>query len=155
MQKTLVLGIGNLWRGDDAVGLLAAQALQAHNLPDVTVMAVSKVDPFVIPLWQGFDRLILIDAVVSGAAPGAVHWFDLSKESLPATVSSCSTHSFDLAALIELARTLQKLPPEVWLFGVEGRDLSYGRPVCKAVMKGLESCIDMIVKRLQAPPNPR
>lgn len=149
-QKTLVLGIGNAWRGDDAVGLLAAQALRAYDLPGVTVMKTSAVDPALIPLWQGFDRLILIDAVVSDAAPGAVHWFDLSQTPLPTLVSDCSTHSLNLATLIELARTLHQLPPEVWFFGIEGRDLTCGRPVSAAVMAGLERCIDMIVEHLRA-----
>jgi hydrogenase maturation protease len=152
IPKTLVLGIGNAWRGDDAVGLLVAQALRAYDLPDVTVMEASTVDPALIPLWQDFDRLILIDAVVSDAAPGAVHWFDLSQTPLPTLVSSCSTHSLDLATLIELARTLHQLPPEVWLFGIEGCNLTSGRPVSAAVMTGLERCIEMIVERLRLAP---
>lgn len=149
-RNTLVLGIGNPWRGDDAVGLLVARALQAYDLPGVTVIEASTVDPSLIFLWQGFDRLLLIDAVVGNAAPGAVHWFDLSQKPLPALVSRCSTHSVDLAALIELARMLHQLPPEVWFFGVEGSDLTCGRPVSAAVMAGLEHCIDMIVERLRA-----
>ena len=148
-KKTLVLGIGNAWRGDDAVGLLAAQALRARKLPGVTVMEASIVDPSLIALWQGYERLVLIDAVVSGAAPGSVHCFDLSQRPLPTDLFSCSTHSFDLAAVIELARTLRQLPPQVWLFGVEAHELSSGQPVSAAVRMGLVHCIDRIVESLQ------
>lgn len=142
--QTLVIGIGNAWRGDDAAGLLAAHALRARDLPGVTVVETNVVDPALIERWQDADRLILVDAVVSGAAPGTVHRFDLSRETLPATFSFCSTHAFDLAALLDLARVLDRLPPQVWVFGVEAGDFAHGHPVSEAVMLGLAACIEGI-----------
>lgn len=148
-KKTLVLGIGNVWRGDDAVGLLAARALHARRLPGVTVVEASTVDPSLIARWQGYDRLVLIDAVVSGAAVGSVHRFDLSQAPFPTDLFCCSTHSFNLATLIELARTLRRLPPQVWLFGIEVHALNHGRPVSAEVRAGLANCIDRIIESLQ------
>lgn len=147
-HKTLVLGIGNAWRGDDNAGLLAAQALRACDLPRVTVIDASVVDPALIAQWQGVDRLIVIDAVVSGATPGTVHCFDLSQESLPGGLAFCSSHAFDLAALLNLARTLERLPPQVWVFGVEAHNFVYGQPISEAVMSGVMACVGAIVDLL-------
>jgi hydrogenase maturation protease len=145
---TLVLGIGNAWRGDDAAGLLAAHALRVRKLPGVTVVESNTVDPSLIELWQGVDRLIVVDAVASGAAPGTVHRFDLSRETLPATLSFCSTHAFDLAALFDLARALGRLPRQVWVFGIEARDFTHGHPVSEEVMLGLGACVETIASLL-------
>ncbi len=147
-MQTLVLGIGNDWRGDDAAGLLAAQALRARTLPGVTVVETAVVDPALIEQWQGVDRLLVVDAVVSGAAPGTVHRFDLCREPLPVTLSFCSTHAFDLAALLDLARALDRLPAQVWVFGIEARDLAHGHAVSKEVLRGVGMCVETIVKTL-------
>ncbi len=148
MTKTLVVGIGNAWRGDDAAGLLVAHALRARELPDVTVVDAAGVDTDLIDLWQGVGRVILVDAVVSGAAPGTVHRFDLSRNGLPETHAFCSTHALDLAAVVELARVLDRLPPELWVFGVEAADFAHGHAVGAAVLRGLNECVEAIITAL-------
>jgi hydrogenase maturation protease len=145
---TLVLGIGNGWRGDDAAGLLAAHALRARDLPGVTVVETNVVDPALIESWQDVARLIVVDAVVSGAAPGTVHHFDFRSEPLPAALSFCSTHAFDLVALLDLARVLDRLPPQVWVFGVEVSDFTHGHPIGESVLHGVTACVEAMVALL-------
>ena len=145
MTKTLVIGIGNAWRGDDAAGLLVAHALRARELPGVTVVDAAGVDTDLIDLWQGAGRVILVDAVVSGAAPGTVHCFGLSRDGLPATHAFCSTHALDLAAVVELARVLGRLPPELWVFGIEAGDFTHGHAVGAEVLRGIGTCADRVI----------
>lgn len=146
--QTLVLGIGNAWRGDDAAGLLVVRALRARKLPSVTVIEASVVDPSLLDTWQGIDRLIVVDAATSGAAPGTVHCFDLSQEALPGSLSFCSSHAFDLAALLNLAQTLNRLPPQVWVFGVEGHEFVPGQTVSAPVQQGVNKCVAAILDLL-------
>ena len=148
MTATLVIGIGNAWRGDDAAGLLVAHALRARELPDVTVVDAAGVDTDLIDLWQGAGRVILVDAVISDAAPGTVHCFDLSRDGLPETHTFCSTHALDLAAVVELARVLDRLPPELWVYGVEASDFTHGHAVGAAVLRGMNECVETIVAAL-------
>jgi len=145
---TLLLGIGNPWRGDDAAGLLAAHALRTRQISGVTVIETNIVDPAIIEQWQGVDRLVVVDAVVSGAAPGTVHCFNLSRESLPGDISFCSSHAFDLAALLNLARVLDRLPPQVWVFGVEAHDFTPGQAVNETVRLGVAACVAAITDLL-------
>lgn len=147
---TLILGIGNAWRRDDAAGLLVARALRACKLPGVTVSEASVVDPSLLDAWQKVARLIVVDAATSGAAPGTVHCFDFSRESLPGSLSFCSSHAFDLAALLNLAQTLNRLPPQVWVFGVEGHDFSHGQAVSATVQHGVNKCVAAILELLDA-----
>ena len=148
MTATLVIGIGNAWRGDDAAGLLVAHALRARELPDVSVVDAAGVDTDLIDLWQGAGRVILVDAVISDAVPGTVHCFDLSRDGLPETHAFCSTHALDLAAVVELARVLDRLPPELWVYGVEASDFTHGHAVGAAVLRGMNECVETIVAAL-------
>lgn len=50
-----------------------------------------------------------MDAVCSGARPGTTYRFDASRP-LDARFRQRGTHTFSLAEVIELARTLRRLP---------------------------------------------
>ena len=67
----LVVGLGSPDRGDDAVGGDVARAVAALALPDVEV--VEHEDPTdLIELFSGRSLVVVVDAVLSGTATGAV-----------------------------------------------------------------------------------
>jgi hydrogenase maturation protease len=70
--------------------------------------------------------VILIDAVQSGHAPGTIHRFDASHVPVPRRFFNYSTHAFGVAESVELARVLNQLPPQVILYGIEGKDFTDG-----------------------------
>jgi hydrogenase maturation protease len=119
----IVIGLGNEFRHDDAIGLIAARRLREYGVPseehegDLAAL---------MDLWKSADGVILIDAVASGAPPGTVHRLDVSVSPLNRELFRNSTHALGLADAVELSRTLGTLPPRVYVFGVEVRDLSAG-----------------------------
>src|SRR5688572_24132063 len=80
MSGAIVIGLGNEFRGDDGVGLIAARQLRERGLAAVDHEGDLAA---LIDRWKGAARVILIDAVASGAAPGTVHQFDASASPLP------------------------------------------------------------------------
>jgi hydrogenase maturation protease len=46
---------------------------------------------------------------------------------VPADLFTCSTHGFGVATAVELARALNRLPPRLVLFGIEGKEFGIGR----------------------------
>src|SRR5947209_5916659 len=67
----VVAGVGAPDRGDDAVGLLVAR-LVGETVPDATVVEVG--DPSrLLNAWEGAAGTVVVDAVRTGAAPGALH----------------------------------------------------------------------------------
>ncbi len=140
--RALVIGIGNRLRGDDALGHLAV-----HNLapPEGTIIIEHDGEPTaLIESWQGFDRVILVDAVSSGSAPGTLLRFDLQSRRLPAFPTRTSTHAFGLAEAVELARALGKLPRKIVFIGVEAGRFSVGgqlSPEIQCALKGLRRMI--------------
>ena len=119
----IVIGLGNEFRRDDAVGLIAARRLRENGF------AAEECEGDVATLidrWKGADVVILMDAVSSGAVPGTLHRLDVSSSPLPRELFKSSTHAFGLAEAIELSRTLGTLPARVFVFGVEAQDFTAG-----------------------------
>jgi hydrogenase maturation protease len=131
--RVLVLGVGNAYRGDDAVGLVVAQRLQEDPLDGVTVTLTAGEGTALLALWQDTDAVVLVDAVCAGARPGTLQRFAVGTEPLPARFSGVSTHAFGVAEAIELARALRQLPPVLVVYGVEGATFEMGAGLSAAV----------------------
>ena len=73
-MKTIVLGLGNDLLGDDAAGILAARALREQIGDVADVVESSLTGLALLDLFLGYDRAIIIDAIVTGnKPPGAIH----------------------------------------------------------------------------------
>lgn len=127
MSRVLIVGVGNDFRGDDAAGLLVAKLLQEANLPGVTLLEQGGEGTALIEAWQGYETVILIDAARSGAAPGTVHRFEVRDDPLPATLAArFSSHAFGVAGAVEMARALDRLPPRLVVYALEGKTFALG-----------------------------
>lgn len=96
----VVVGIGQPAAGDDGVGLVVARALAARGV-EVREAADASV---VLALLEAGRRVVIVDAVVGGGAPGAV--VRLDPGALAAGPAPLSSHGLGVADAIELARTL-------------------------------------------------
>lgn len=112
-----ILCFGNPDRGDDAAGVFVAREL---NLPVSEPAAVLDLDPH--------TRAILVDAVVTGSAPGTIHSWDANALPLPRGTFRCSTHALGVAEAVEMARALGRLPASITIYGIEGAQFEFGAP---------------------------
>lgn len=145
-DRVVVIGVGNAHRADDAVGLVAAARLEGVLPADVPVHALRGEISALMDAWSGAAAAVLIDAVQSGAAPGTVQRLDVSAAPLPTGLATASTHGLSLPQAIELARTLEVLPPRVIVFGVEGQRFVHGRGLSAAV----EAAVGTLVTAVHA-----
>lgn len=137
-MKTLVIGVGNDYRGDDAIGLLVARRIRDLQLPDVQVIESDGECAKLMESWKGAEKVILIDAVHSGAAPGTIHRVTVHEEELPVTWRHGSTHAFGVAEAIALSKAMQRLPRRIIVFGVEARSFVLGEPLSDEVTNALK-----------------
>lgn len=150
--RTLVLGVGSLIRGDDAIGVLAAQRLRARPdlPPGVVVRDGGTAGLGLIPMWEGFDRLVLIDAVEMGLPAGAIRRFTWDEARVSGHERALSAHQTDLADALLLAETLKILPPEVVIFGVQPGSMEWDQPLSSAVERALPDLIDALLNELRS-----
>jgi hydrogenase maturation protease len=144
-KKLLLIGIGNEFRCDDAVGLLVARDIQSKNFPFMHIREQSGEGVALMGAWEGFDHVILIDAVSSGGEPGKICRIEARTEKVPLKYFHYSTHAFGVAEAVELARALGKLPTYLVLYGIEGKNFSAGTTISSIVRKGTGKVIEQIV----------
>ncbi len=139
----LVIGIGNIYRSDDALGLTIAQYLR-KQAPKHTIILEGNGDGTVLTeYWKNTHAVILIDAVRSGAKPGTLYRFDVQAQPIP-KFANFSTHSFGIAEAIELARALNQLPRHCIVYGIEGKHFGVGIGLSSEVREAIQEVVTQI-----------
>ena len=134
--KIVIVGIGNLLRGDDGVGLVVTTRLKEHlrNKPDVKIYSVGESPENYLDKITADqpDIIYLIDAGGFGGKPGE---FRLFSNPQPKT-QGFSTHSTSLSLVINFL-TLQTAA-QVYLLAIQPEKIGMGETLSPAVTKGME-----------------
>ncbi|HEY7514653.1 MAG TPA: hydrogenase maturation protease [Vicinamibacteria bacterium] len=146
MSPSVVIGVGNPYRGDDGAGLEVARLLRQSPPPGTLVLERPGSGDDLMEAWRGARHVVIVDAA-SGAEPGSVRRFEAHEGPLPAAGLRTSTHSFGLGEAVETARTLGELPPVVVVYAIFGRSFEVGsrglspevRRAAEAVAETLQS----------------
>jgi hydrogenase maturation protease len=160
-MRILIAGVGNVLRGDDGFGIEALRLLQ-HNIDGVEffesgIAGISLVQR----LMDGFDALVIIDALNRGGAPGQVYVLEPDLESLGKENANSETidlHQADPEGVLRLANALRALPKHVWIVGCQAvgcddLEAPLSEPVARAVPVAVEQ-IQKIVGNLLSDSTP-
>jgi hydrogenase maturation protease len=143
---TLIIGLGNPLRGDDGVGVRAAQALAARALPDdVEVIDGGTQGLGIVNLMEGRQQVILVDAADVGQAPGQFARFTLDEARLLGDDQHLSVHAAGLRDALLLAQALKMLPQEVVIFGVQPATVEWGSALSPQVEAALPDLIAAVL----------
>ena len=136
MEQVVVIGVGNDFRGDDAAGLLAARRL--HACRGVRTVEHTRDGLSLMEHWRPTDRVVVVDALCSGHAPGTVFRFDATAGPVPGDAGWVSSHTPGVAEGIETARILGRLPATLTVYGIEAAQVDPGADVSPAVAAAVE-----------------
>ncbi len=141
-SSIVIIGVGNEYRSDDGAGIAVARRLRALFPASVTILEQSGEGAALIQAWQGAAWVMLVDAVRSGAPPGTIHRLDARAEPMPTGFFNYSTHAFSVAEAVELARSLDQLPPHLIVYGIEGENFAAGVGLSAAVEQAVEAVVE-------------
>jgi hydrogenase maturation protease len=150
-SRVIVLGIGNIERGDDGAGRAVARLLRHMLTGGVEIVEQDGEATALLAKLDGASAAYLIDACVSNAPPGTVHRVDANHAPLPQASSDLSTHGFGLAAAIELGRTLGGLPPRTIVYAIEAESFTAGAPLSQPVAAATVIVADRIRSEIEEP----
>jgi len=150
----LVIGLGNEHRGDDGSGLEVARALRPRLAGRARVEECTTEGIALLELWRDADRVLVIDAVRSGAVPGTVHRFTAGDGFSPGLRSLTSTHGLSLLEAVALGRGLGCLPRELVVYGIEADNVLIGDGLTPPVSRAVEETTERILKELEGPARP-
>jgi len=144
-----IIGVGNLFRGDDAAGLLAAQRLKGLVQDRAEVIEAELAGLDVLDLMSGASAVILIDAARSGQPTGTIHRIDASADPISGDLFPHSTHVLNAVDAIEIGRALGLLPSRVILYGVEVGDTTAGNALSSTVAAALDQVVEQVLRELE------
>jgi hydrogenase maturation protease len=151
--RAAVIALGNPLRADDGAGPAVLDAL-AGRVPDGVRLARSGGDPAeLLEAFDGLERVVLVDAVRTGAPAGTLHRFDAAAGPLPARTAGASTHALGLAEALELARALGRLPASTLVVGIEAAGDETGRALSARVAASVEPAAALVLDALAPAPH--
>lgn len=148
LAPTLIIGIGNPSRGDDALGPAAIDAIALLIEQHPEWDAVELVTDFQLQIecvtdLAGRRRIVFIDAAASGAATFA---FDALA---PRADASISTHALSPASLLTVFRNFHGTDaPPSYLLAIRGFDFDLGVPLSDAARSNLQAALAMLAQWL-------
>lgn len=142
-----VIGIGNPERGDDGAGREVARRLSVRNPCGFEVRESDGEAASLLAHWEGADRVILVDACRGAGRPGSIHLVAADDADRLAKLKTVSTHSFGVADAVGLARALQRLPSDLVIYAIEGRDFEIGRDLTPEVDRAVDAVVALVVHR--------
>jgi hydrogenase maturation protease len=115
---TAVIGLGNPLLTDDGVGLVLLEALRAEGWTDVDLVDGGTWGLSLLPTLADADRVLVLDAVRSGNAPGTI--VRGANDDIPRLYRyPLSPHQIDLSEVLAAAELSGGLPEHVEVIGVE------------------------------------
>uniref|UniRef100_A0A7C4GBL5 Hydrogenase 3 maturation endopeptidase HyCI n=1 Tax=candidate division WOR-3 bacterium TaxID=2052148 RepID=A0A7C4GBL5_UNCW3 len=147
--STVVIGVGNRLRGDDAVGCSVIDALKG-KVAALLFDAESAPENFIEPAVETKPtRILFIDACDFGGKPGEFKLFG-REEIGRLALGLVSTHTLPLTLTAELLE--QRTGAEVWLLGVQPARLEFGAQMSRQVAKALPAIVEFVRDWLSAAP---
>jgi hydrogenase maturation protease len=135
-----LLGLGNLMRTDDAMGMLALRSLTEDGRlpPEVRVIEGGSLGLDLLDSLRGISHLLALDAVDTGVAPGTLVRFEADE--LAGLPVSKSVHLLGFSDLMGVLYLMEAAPAEIVLLGVQPESTDWGTaltPVVEAAQKEL------------------
>jgi len=139
-SRTLVLTIGNMLKGDDAVGPLlyeqlkgkiSTEIIDAGTVPENYIHTIIKKAP---------ENLLIIDAIDFGALAGAIQIFK------PCRLNSLviSTHCLSPRVFIDMIAN--EIDIKVYFLGIQPLQTQMGHPLSVEVYEAVQQLISILTK---------
>jgi len=136
--RTVILGVGNVLKGDDGVGPLVCEALGGKVSARV-IDAGTVPENYIRPIIDAHPQFLLVaDAVDFGGAPGAVGVFAIDQ----INDMAFSTHALSLRLFVDVLAT--EIEVNVLLLGIQPVCTQLGQPVSDPVQESIQELIGLL-----------
>lgn len=141
MSILQVLGIGSPF-GDDQLGwevvaLLQEQTLSRFTKEQLHIACCDRPGMYLLELMRPAQTVFLIDAIRTGAAIGTLHCFQ--NEAIESIDGAFSTHAFGIAAALKMGASLQMLPKQIRLYGIEIGEIPFQFTLSKPIQQATKA----------------
>ncbi|MFA7280002.1 MAG: hydrogenase maturation protease [Sterolibacterium sp.] len=141
----LIFGWGNPSRGDDAVGPLLVERIDALNFPGVECLTDFQLQVEHALDLKGRQRVLFIDASVEAATPFTVTPLIADKD------ASFTSHAMSPQAILHAFTQLEGCPPPpCWMLAVRGESFELGEQLSSSAELHLKAALQWVQRWLDA-----
>jgi len=149
--RVVVLGVGNLDKGDDGAGIAAAKAFARRLSPAqkrrVLVLRGGPAPENMTGKIRAFrpDLVLILDAVLGGLTPGSV--FPVDPEKI--ADDGVTTHQISLRWVIRYIKESIGCP--VAVLGIQPKSIEFNGKISSVVEKGISNVVEFLLESLALP----
>jgi len=124
MKETLILGVGNILQSDDGLGVYIVNRMidSAVQLPPhVEVIDGGTAGFDLLPLMKGKKKIIIVDALKTGDAPGSLYRF--TPEHIVSSGPGLSLHDVGIGEVLRALKLMGE-DPEIHIIGIVPEDIT-------------------------------
>jgi hydrogenase maturation protease len=142
--RVLVAGVGNIFLGDDGFGCEVARRLAGQPVPD----GVRVVDygirgmHLAYDLLDGYDALVLVDALPGNGRPGEITVLEVGPDDLG--TGEFDAHGMDPVAVLACLEGLGGELPRTLIVGCQPLDLEEGIGLTPAVTAAVDVAVNTV-----------
>lgn len=148
-KSVVVLGLGNLLRRDEGLGIRAMERLQARYALPETVLLVDggTLGLDLLCYLEDAERVLILDAALTDGPPGTL--LRIAGDDIPAFFGMrTSPHEIALADLLAVTKLRGTEPRELVFLGMQPRELRLGWGLSEAVAARLDALVEAAASEL-------
>lgn len=149
--RILVAGVGNIFLGDDGFGVEVVRRLGTERFPENVSVGDFGIKGIHLAyeLLDGYETLILIDAVPRGEEPGTVFLLKPDVDSLPDMAADA--HGMEPAAVFAFLRSLGGSIPRTFIVGCEPKETEEAIGLSAPVERAVDEAVELVRRLLERP----
>ena len=118
---------------------------QTHDVTDVVVLRTTGDPIALLEAFEDAERVVIVDAVISGVLPGTVRLWDGSTlDTQPPPRGS--SHQLSIAETLGLARAMDREPASVTIVGIEVARVEHGNELSPGVDEGIDRAVAVVAE---------
>ncbi|MCG3218033.1 MAG: hydrogenase maturation protease [Candidatus Heimdallarchaeota archaeon] len=147
----IIIGIGNQFRNDDAIGLKMIDLLEKQKLSHTLLHKINtdifSVDEIILSEEGETKQVLFIDALLNEHLPvGSIVTmiYASSQDQQAEWKSASSTHEIGILEYLSLLTKMNSTLPKIYLMGIVVKDIEYGETISQEVTESKKKAHEMI-----------
>ena len=133
---------------DEGAGVEALKLLAERDCPDSVELIDAGTAFFaIVSDLKDYDRIIIVDVVRGGKAPGTVYRFEL--DDVKGGDILISLHDIGVVDALRMEQLVGKVPDSIVFFGIEPEEIKLSIGLSSSVETGLKHLVDSVLDEIR------
>jgi hydrogenase maturation protease len=151
MNNTAVVGIGNILKTDEGIGVRVLQDLYkcAGEFPSIDFVDLGSGGMRLLHVIAHRKKAVIIDCAFMGKPAGTMSRFSPEQVTTQKLLAGLSLHEGDVLSILALSRRLGEAPEEIVIFGIEPYSIEPGERLSTELEKNYYYYVSQIKEELR------